>query len=96
MKLYGATRVPPEMLEQFLKLIKSFHDFRIPPLLSILKEYEAVRKVEIKAFEDFQKIANEVLSSAHVDDEDDEDFMDDPDVEFEAKTMADMDLESII
>ena len=39
MKLYGASRVPPTLLDNFLSLIRSIHNFRIRPLLSVLKEY---------------------------------------------------------
>ena len=53
MKVYGATRVHPQLLEHFLSLIASIHNYRLPPLLSVLKEYEATSKDEVKAYQEF-------------------------------------------
>ena len=39
MKLYGAYRVHPDLLDRFLAIIRSIHNLRIKPVLSVLKEY---------------------------------------------------------
>ena len=92
MKLYGATRVHQDLLEKFLSIIESVHNFRLPPLLAVLKEYQAVAKEEVKVFQEFQKQADQVPADGHDDDE--EDFLDQPDVQFEGKTLQDMEIQT--
>ena len=47
MKQYGATRVHPELLDIFITLIVDLHEFKLRPLLAILKEYGTIEKLEL-------------------------------------------------
>ena len=46
MKQYGATRVHPELLDLFITLVVDLHEFKLRPLLAILKEYATIEKLE--------------------------------------------------
>ena len=51
MKQYGATRVHPELLDLFITLIVDLHEFKLRPLLAILKEYGTIEKLELSKSE---------------------------------------------
>ena len=47
MKQYGYERVHPQLLEKFITLIVNLHEYKLRPILAILKEYEAIEKQNI-------------------------------------------------
>ena len=49
MKLYGAKQLHHDLLEPFLMLIRAIHNYRLKPLLAVLKEYDTVYLEEAKA-----------------------------------------------
>ena len=42
MKQYGATKVHPELLGEFITLMVDIHEFTLKPMLAILREYVPV------------------------------------------------------
>ena len=48
MKLYGKDKVHHTLLERFIQLISAIHNFRLRPLLAVLKDYGSVTKEETK------------------------------------------------
>jgi hypothetical protein len=50
MKQYGAGRVHPQLLDKFLTLTVNLHDFKIRPLVAILKEYSTIEKLNIEDY----------------------------------------------
>ena len=47
MKQYGSERVHPQLLEKFITLTVNLHEYKLRPILAILKEYEAIEKQNI-------------------------------------------------
>ena len=44
MKQYGATKVHPDLLGEFITLIVDIHEFMLKPLLAVLREYGPVEQ----------------------------------------------------
>ena len=61
MKQYGSDRVHPQLLDKFITLIVNLHEFKLRPILAILKEYEAIEKKEVIEYKEaiYQKVQSD-------------------------------------